>query len=122
MVPAIIEVASVDAYCLPSFMRTRPSVASATDGAAPNSPAKLFGLKTSPRTEKNETAIPPIRKRSRSSFMLIDAPELLQAFLKKLASLLGSTRPQNAKFLPPFLVVVHKELLDLHDHVLIQIV
>jgi len=34
-------------------------VASAIDGAAPNNPAKLFGLKTSPRTAKRLTTKPP---------------------------------------------------------------
>src|SRR5215470_7633673 len=104
MLPAIIDVASVEAYCAPSFMMVRPSVATATEGAAPNSPAKLFGLNTSPRTEKKETAIPPIRKRTRSSFILVDAPELLEAFLQQLERLLGPARAQHPKLLSPSLL------------------
>src|ERR1700683_1962724 len=41
------------------------SVARATDGAAPKSPAKLFGFKTSLIAAKLQTIIPPITKRRR---------------------------------------------------------
>ena len=47
------------------------SVASARDGAAPNSPAKLLGLKRSPRTAKADTIAPPIANRSSISFMSV---------------------------------------------------
>src|SRR5882724_5270783 len=48
----------------------RISVTSATEGAAPNSPAKLLGLRTSPRTAKAETNRPPIMKRMEVSIMV----------------------------------------------------
>ena len=44
------------------------------NGAAPNSPAKLLGLKRSPKTEKRETAIPPIRKRMGMTFIRRSQP------------------------------------------------
>src|ERR1700759_777195 len=44
-----------------------PSVASATEGAAPKRPAKLLGLNMSPRMANNETARPPITNRARYS-------------------------------------------------------
>lgn len=37
----------------------RPSVASATEGAAPNKPAKLLGFNASPRAANNDTMKPP---------------------------------------------------------------
>jgi hypothetical protein len=42
-------------------------VARATDGAAPNGPAKLLGRNTSPSSAKIETASSPARKRNRNS-------------------------------------------------------
>ena len=52
-------------YAFPSAKTVSPRVASATDGAAPNSPAKLFGLSTSPRQANKETIAPPTRNRNR---------------------------------------------------------
>src|SRR4051812_9669960 len=46
-----------------------PSVARATDGAAPNRPAKLFGRKMSPSRANAETTRPPRKKRTRNSLM-----------------------------------------------------
>lgn len=63
----IIERASMLAYCAPSLVTVSASVARATEGAAPNNPAKLFGLNKSPRRAKNETVKPPIRNRMRIS-------------------------------------------------------
>jgi hypothetical protein len=40
-----------------------PSVAKATDGTAPNNPAKLLGRTMSPTIAKIETKTPPIKKR-----------------------------------------------------------
>jgi len=51
------------AYAGPSFQKAIASVASATDGAAPNNPAKLLGRKTSASRAKVETANPPMKKR-----------------------------------------------------------
>src|SRR5262252_3391741 len=45
-------------------------VASATEGAAPKIPAKLFGRTMSPRTAKNETTAPPIRNLNIRSIQL----------------------------------------------------
>src|SRR5882757_11212212 len=39
----------------------RPRVASATEGAAPKSPAKPLGFRTSPINAKSETIVPPTR-------------------------------------------------------------
>jgi len=51
------------AYAGPSFQKAIASVASATDGAALNNPAKLLGRKTSASRAKVETATPPMKKR-----------------------------------------------------------
>ena len=48
--PASMERHSVPAYTLPSFEMVSARVARATDGAAPNNPAKLVGLKRPPRS------------------------------------------------------------------------
>ena len=63
MAPANIDRASTLAYPAPSLWTVRVNVASATDGAAPNNPANVFGLNTFPTTAKAETIIPPIKKR-----------------------------------------------------------
>src|ERR1700737_4346496 len=63
--PAIMERAAVAAYEGPSVATVRPNVASATEGAAPNNPAKLFGLSTSPMIAKPETTAPPTSNRMR---------------------------------------------------------
>jgi hypothetical protein len=65
-----MEVDCVAALSLPSTMTDSANVASATEGAAPNKPAKLFGLKRSPRSAKVETDIPPMMKRIRISFIM----------------------------------------------------
>jgi hypothetical protein len=66
MAANVIERASTAAYAFPSDMLVRASVAKPTDGAAPNNPAKLFGLRTSPTVAKNETITPPMRNRMRN--------------------------------------------------------
>src|SRR5262252_1295737 len=50
-------------------------VASATDGAAPKIPAKLFGRTMSPRAAKKETTAPPIRNLSIRSIQLSNKEE-----------------------------------------------
>jgi hypothetical protein len=65
-----MDVDCVAALCLPSAMTESANVASATEGAAPNNPAKLFGLKRSPSSENVETDIPPMKKRIRISFIM----------------------------------------------------
>jgi hypothetical protein len=52
---ASIERASMAAYVGPSEQVVSMSVVKATDGAAPKSPAKLFGFRTSPKAAKQET-------------------------------------------------------------------
>jgi len=64
---------SLDPKTAPSFpaaakidlrdTQLRRNVARATDGAAPNNPAKLLGFRASPRTAKNDTTAPPTMKR-----------------------------------------------------------
>jgi hypothetical protein len=65
--PASMERHSVPAYTLPSFEMVSARVARATDGAAPNNPAKLVGLKRPPRVANADTTIPPIRNLMRIS-------------------------------------------------------
>jgi hypothetical protein len=55
------------AYGLPSLEIVSASVARATDGAAPNNPAKLVGLKSPPTVAKSDTINPPIRNRASAS-------------------------------------------------------
>ena len=66
---SIMDVDWVAASSLPSAMTESANVASATEGAAPNNPAKLFGLKRSPSSAKVETDIHPMKKRIRISFI-----------------------------------------------------
>jgi hypothetical protein len=61
--PVTIDWASAAAYERPDAMTVRTSVAKATDGAAPNKPAKLFGLRTVPIAANAETQTPPIKNR-----------------------------------------------------------
>ena len=61
--PIIMERPSRAAYAGASFQKAIASVASATDGAALNNPAKLFGRKTSASRAKVETTNPPMKKR-----------------------------------------------------------
>src|ERR1700733_4021668 len=65
--PANIERHSVAAKSLPSFEIVIARVARATDGAAPNNPAKLVGLKRPPAVANADTTKPPIRKRASAS-------------------------------------------------------
>jgi hypothetical protein len=48
-----------------------PSVASATDGAAPNRPAKLFGRRMSPTVTNADTTMPPTKKRTTYPVILV---------------------------------------------------
>ncbi len=67
--PPTIERASSAAKSFPSAEIVMPNVASATEGAAPKSPAKLLGFKISAIIAKSETTEPPIKKRTTSSFI-----------------------------------------------------
>src|SRR6266478_5899216 len=55
---------STDANILPCLRAANPRLASATEGAAENKPAKLFGFKASPKPANKQTAAPPIKNRS----------------------------------------------------------
>src|SRR5665213_629496 len=68
--PPIMECASTAAYCFPFFETVSASVASATEGAAPKRPAKLFGENSPPRNENTATTAPPIKNLRRSSVNL----------------------------------------------------
>src|SRR5579883_3316365 len=59
MAPPIIARASVAANSRPFALIVSTRVASATDGAAPKIPAKLFGRSTSPERANNVTNTPP---------------------------------------------------------------
>ena len=83
--PAIMERASRAAYQEPSVAIVKPSVARAIDGAAPNNPAKLFGLRIFPKVANAETKSPPTRNRNKSDVSMTDpqyclaAPALISA-------------------------------------------
>jgi len=64
-----MDVDCVATLSRPSSTTDSANVASATEGAAPNKPAKLFGVNTSPSSAKVETDIPPMKKRIRISFI-----------------------------------------------------
>src|SRR5215472_214092 len=68
MAPAAMERASSTAYELPSAAIVKPRVANATEGAAPNSPAKFLGLSELPSAAKAETTRPPTQNRSNRTF------------------------------------------------------
>ena len=78
--PAIMERASTAAYQEPSVAIVKPSVAKATDGAAPNSPAKLLGLRVFPKVANAETKRPPTKNRNKSDLRIRDLPILTRAF------------------------------------------
>jgi len=64
----IMERASTAAISFECFSAVSTNEASATDGAAPNNPANVFGLKRSEITEKRETTKPPIMNLITRSF------------------------------------------------------
>jgi hypothetical protein len=74
--PTIIERASIAAKSLPFVAIVSPRVASATEGAAANKPAKLLGLRMSPRAANNDTMRPPMAKRKMSCVINNFAPKL----------------------------------------------
>src|SRR5579864_582086 len=96
-----MERPSVAAYHPPELATVNPSVASATEGAAPNSPAKLFGSNRSPRIAKDETTPPPITKRRSISFMVPGAlahpPRLGASSHARLNQLLDLPRPLHSE-------------------------
>src|SRR4030095_636834 len=51
-------------YHDPSFAKASINVASASDGAEPNMPAKVGGLKIAPTTANSDTIVPPRRNLS----------------------------------------------------------
>src|ERR1700693_1472559 len=83
--PAIMERASSAAYQEPAVAIVNASVARAIDGAAPNNPAKLFGLRIFPKVANAETKSPPTRNRNNSDVSMTNpkfwlaAPALISA-------------------------------------------
>ena len=65
----------------------RPSEAKATEGAAPNNPAKVFGLSKSEISEKRETTKPPIKNLMTISFMGSSETEELVTFILEKAAI-----------------------------------
>jgi hypothetical protein len=63
-----MDLASIEAYALPSFATVSAKVARETEGAAPNNPAKLRGFSNSPKRAKVETTAPPISTLKKISF------------------------------------------------------
>jgi len=59
----------VAAKTLPLAETDNPKVARATEGAAPNNPANVFGLKSNPSVAKLETTQPPMMNLSNSSLI-----------------------------------------------------
>ena len=80
----IIERASIAAVAFVCLSAVNTSDDNATDGAAPNNPANVFGLKRSESSEKSETMEPPIMNLRVRSFKFID---LLNAHLCRFCSL-----------------------------------
>src|SRR5580700_6767662 len=94
-----MERASVAAYILPLAAIVSPRVASAMEGAAPNNPAKLFGLSTSPKAANAETTIPPITKRKIRSFTR--PPEVQKLLVNTDGYRVANSTPVNPHLEPP---------------------
>src|SRR5580704_1091261 len=145
--PAIIERASVDAYDGLSVASVRARVANATEGAAPNKPAKLFGLRMSPSAENADTTVPPIRKRNSITFNMEPCRETedsqhhtstnaqnqqlrshsfifahTHTLLDASSCFLGSFSVQGSVFLTRHIVVVDEEFLHFLDKLLSEVV
>lgn len=71
MAPMTIERASRAAYRAPLAWIVSARVASATEGAAPKTPAKLFGREISPTMAKRQTAKPPSKNRTTNSIVMM---------------------------------------------------
>src|SRR5437868_1032757 len=74
--PRTIACPSTLACWTPFVRKASARDASATDGAAPKMPAKLFGCSMSPITAKAETMRPPSTKRMASSESMADLVHL----------------------------------------------
>src|SRR5438105_1976170 len=120
MAPATIERDSVATYRAPSVETVRQRVARATEGAAPNSPAKLLGLNKSPNSANAETTAPPIRNRRKISFMANSVS--FHSRLHELMRLGRAFSAQHAVFLARQLVIVNKEFFQFAAKLLAQIV
>jgi len=110
-----MDVDCVAALSLPSTMTDSANVASATEGAAPNNPAKLFGLKRSPSSANVETDIPPIKKRMRISFIMPgqNSRQSVQSFLPRLTShFLHHATPLSQRPGRTWTKIAAKELFD----------
>jgi len=92
-----------------------PSVASASEGAAPNNPAKRRGRNKSLTSANADTKCRPLRiaaealSRSLPRF----ATSGFHAFAKATPRRLWSLQPQDFVFLPDQLVIINEEILQL---------
>ena len=98
--PAIIDRHSTLAYAFPFCAITSPSVASATEGAAPHNPAKLVGFSMLPSSANAETTAPPIRNRIRISIGAAETSRFLDRFMTILFQQTAElTRTGNSKII-----------------------
>lgn len=95
----------------------RPSVARAIEGAAPNSPAKLFGRNISARTAKKLTIVPPIKNRARDSEICADMVSSggTLRFFDSAHCRVSSLASQEFVLLALETVVIDKELFQFMD-------
>lgn len=107
------------AYDAPSVAIVSAKVASATDGAAPKSPAKLFGFNTSPMIAKTDTTAPPTRKRIRIWLTALDPSS--HACFNQFSGLLWPFQSQHSVVLAGKLVIIYKELFQFTAELLSQI-
>src|SRR5436190_787208 len=101
MAPTIIDRASTAAYDKPDRDAASASVVSATEGAAANTPAKLFGLNRSPSSANVATTAPPIANRMTISHMSTAVAFRLplpcaDAVLDDLPGAAGTLAPEHA--------------------------
>src|ERR1700735_1508298 len=95
----------------------RVTVASAIEGAALKSPAKLFGRRTSPSMANTLTTAPPTRKRISKSIICVRIGSLRgpARLLDQPKRSIGAFAPEQAILLAFEAVIVHKENLQLFN-------
>jgi hypothetical protein len=127
--PHIIERASTAAYEIPWLATAKASVAKATEGAAPNKPAKLFGFSTSPSAENTETTSPPTTNLNSISFTLAPATYLSSFLFQGPHSVLhpssrfaGSFDVENPIFLACKLVIVNEKPFEFFHELLSEVI
>src|ERR1700729_1187934 len=124
-----MERASRVAYAVPLLAIVSPKVANATEGAAPNSPAKLLGFNTSPRAENSATTIPPTKKRKSISLNGITRLHAALALLQGSHSIfdpstrfLRSFHVQDPVLFAGEFMVVDKKLFQFPDEFLAEVI